>query len=472
MVGDGLATDLAAANGLGIPCVLMLTGVTTRAQAEALPADRAAGGDGRGRGRAGAAAGPPGGGARSLGRIRGSRPDRTGCELAAQWRHDTRRRDRRDRPARGMPEPCPPSSSPAPPASSGATSSPSSSGAGHRVVALVRSPKAGETVLRPAPRRPRGRRRAAHGRRPGAGDPAGRARRRRRRRPPRRDPARLERREGPPPGQPRRHAEPARRDAARPASGASSTSAPSASRTARSSTTRRARPAPRRPSATAGSTGRSSSRRSSSGRATASSTSSPTWCGSRPPSSRCRATGGAGSSRSTSATSPSARAWPLERPATIGQAFELGGPRTWTYREITEEVARAVRKRRLIVPMPVPAHPPGGRHHGGAPPALLPGRDRPAAPARPRQRGPARRRPPRVRLRSAQNGGRAPVPARSRGRSRSRRPPPEAGREVACSAARPVAVAWLVGRGSSSPSGRPGIVAALDHLPGGPGARS
>jgi 4-nitrophenyl phosphatase len=40
MVGDGLATDLAAANGLGIPCVLMLTGVTTRAQAEALPAQQ------------------------------------------------------------------------------------------------------------------------------------------------------------------------------------------------------------------------------------------------------------------------------------------------------------------------------------------------------------------------------------------------------------------------------------------------
>jgi HAD superfamily hydrolase (TIGR01450 family) len=37
MIGDGLATDLAAANGLGIPCLLMLTGVTTRAQAEALP---------------------------------------------------------------------------------------------------------------------------------------------------------------------------------------------------------------------------------------------------------------------------------------------------------------------------------------------------------------------------------------------------------------------------------------------------
>jgi ribonucleotide monophosphatase NagD (HAD superfamily) len=39
MIGDGLATDLAAANGLGIPCILMLTGVTTRAQAEALPAN-------------------------------------------------------------------------------------------------------------------------------------------------------------------------------------------------------------------------------------------------------------------------------------------------------------------------------------------------------------------------------------------------------------------------------------------------
>ncbi len=38
MIGDGLTTDLAAANRLGIPCVLMLTGVTTRAQADALPA--------------------------------------------------------------------------------------------------------------------------------------------------------------------------------------------------------------------------------------------------------------------------------------------------------------------------------------------------------------------------------------------------------------------------------------------------
>ncbi len=44
----------------------------------------------------------------------------------------------------------------------------------------------------------------------------------------------------------------------------------------------------------------------------------------------------------------------LERPETIGQSFEIGGPRIWTYREITEEVARAIGKRRAIIPMPVP----------------------------------------------------------------------------------------------------------------------
>jgi ribonucleotide monophosphatase NagD (HAD superfamily) len=37
MIGDSLDTDLAAAARLGIPCVLMLTGVTTREQVEALP---------------------------------------------------------------------------------------------------------------------------------------------------------------------------------------------------------------------------------------------------------------------------------------------------------------------------------------------------------------------------------------------------------------------------------------------------
>jgi nucleoside-diphosphate-sugar epimerase len=44
----------------------------------------------------------------------------------------------------------------------------------------------------------------------------------------------------------------------------------------------------------------------------------------------------------------------LERPATIGRVFELGGPRSWTYREIVAEVARALRKRRVLVGMPVP----------------------------------------------------------------------------------------------------------------------
>ncbi len=41
-------------------------------------------------------------------------------------------------------------------------------------------------------------------------------------------------------------------------------------------------------------------------------------------------------------------------PTTIGEAFELGGPRYWTYREITAEVLTALDKRRLIVPVPVP----------------------------------------------------------------------------------------------------------------------
>jgi NADH dehydrogenase len=41
-------------------------------------------------------------------------------------------------------------------------------------------------------------------------------------------------------------------------------------------------------------------------------------------------------------------------PTTVGGVFELGGPRYWTYREITREVVRALGKRRAIVPMPVP----------------------------------------------------------------------------------------------------------------------
>lgn len=41
-------------------------------------------------------------------------------------------------------------------------------------------------------------------------------------------------------------------------------------------------------------------------------------------------------------------------PTSIGGTFELGGPRYWTYREITREVLSALGKRRVIVPMPVP----------------------------------------------------------------------------------------------------------------------
>ena len=37
MIGDGIGTDLAAARAVGARCIFMLTGVTTRAQVEALP---------------------------------------------------------------------------------------------------------------------------------------------------------------------------------------------------------------------------------------------------------------------------------------------------------------------------------------------------------------------------------------------------------------------------------------------------
>lgn len=39
MIGDGIGTDLAAARAVGARCVLMLTGVATREQVDALPAD-------------------------------------------------------------------------------------------------------------------------------------------------------------------------------------------------------------------------------------------------------------------------------------------------------------------------------------------------------------------------------------------------------------------------------------------------
>jgi 4-nitrophenyl phosphatase len=39
MIGDGIGTDLAAARAVGARCVLMLTGVSTREEVEALPVD-------------------------------------------------------------------------------------------------------------------------------------------------------------------------------------------------------------------------------------------------------------------------------------------------------------------------------------------------------------------------------------------------------------------------------------------------
>lgn len=44
----------------------------------------------------------------------------------------------------------------------------------------------------------------------------------------------------------------------------------------------------------------------------------------------------------------------LEDPRHVGRAYELGGPRFWTYREITAEVCTAMHRRRAVVPMPVP----------------------------------------------------------------------------------------------------------------------
>ena len=40
MIGDSILTDLAAARAVGARCILMLTGVTSRAEVEALEAER------------------------------------------------------------------------------------------------------------------------------------------------------------------------------------------------------------------------------------------------------------------------------------------------------------------------------------------------------------------------------------------------------------------------------------------------
>jgi len=44
----------------------------------------------------------------------------------------------------------------------------------------------------------------------------------------------------------------------------------------------------------------------------------------------------------------------VDDPSTTGSAVELGGPRIWTYREITREVLAGMRRGRRIIPMPVP----------------------------------------------------------------------------------------------------------------------
>jgi NADH dehydrogenase len=44
----------------------------------------------------------------------------------------------------------------------------------------------------------------------------------------------------------------------------------------------------------------------------------------------------------------------LADPSTVGGVFELGGPRYWTYTEITREVLAALGKQRVVVPVPVP----------------------------------------------------------------------------------------------------------------------
>ena len=264
---------------------------------------------------------------------------------------------------------------------------------------------------RPAAGRPARRGRDPDRRRHPPGHARRGAGRRRCRRPPRRDPARLQRRRRPAPGQHRGDPRRRRGHDARPASGGSSTWARWASRTTRTSTTRARRRRPRRSSAASGLD----------------------WTILKPSLQFGEGDGffniiaglvrlspgivpvpGDGKRRfqpihgDDVARSSSAR---LADPATIGGTFELGGPRYWTYREITREVLTALGKRRLIVPMPVPLiRLVAG--HGELVRIAVPGRDRPAAPAPARQHRPARPHPDALRLRAAADGGRARLPAR------------------------------------------------------------
>ena len=107
--------------------------------------------------------------------------------------------------------------------------------------------------------------------------------------------------------------------------------------------------------------GRSSSRRSSSARATASSTSSPTSSGSRRAWSRSRVTARPASSRSSRRRRDGDRSRALADPTTIGGVLDLGGPRYWTYREITREVLTRARQAAGHPADAGPAHPARGR---------------------------------------------------------------------------------------------------------------
>ena len=73
----------------------------------------------------------------------------------------------------------------------------------------------------------------------------------------------------------------------------------------------------------------------------------------------------------------------LEDPRHVGRAYELGGPRFWTYREITAEVCTAMHRRRADRAHARPAHPPGGGH-GRAGRHPVPGGHRPAPSAQAR----------------------------------------------------------------------------------------
>ena len=218
-----------------------------------------------------------------------------------------------------------------------------------------------------------------------------------------------------------------------PASAASSTWARWAWSTTRRCTTRARRRRRRRSSASPGSTGRSSSRRSSSARATASSTSSPTSSGVSPGivpvpgdgRSRFQPIHGGDVARIVVRC--------LADPGTIGGTFDLGGPRYWTYREITAEVARGAREAAAGRPAAGAAHLARGGHGRDGPPAV-PGRHRPAPPAaasttsaRSTSIG------PRFGVRAAADGGRPRVPAREAPRPADPRRPRRAARTAVVS---------------------------------------